>query len=121
MVICLEQDTTDLHYQLMPLPPHHLLLHYHPAYLVVLENRPLNGCPSVRTCWLRRFDKSNSFSWYWAHYSDGPLFQSLWLEIIGLGLVGKVRLDLGLQLVGSELVGLGLGLGLGIVFLRNSG
>jgi len=28
MVICLEQNANDLHMvQLMPLPPHHLLLH----------------------------------------------------------------------------------------------
>ena len=33
MVICLEQGVNDLHMvQLMPLPPHHLLLHYNPEW-----------------------------------------------------------------------------------------
>ena len=51
MVVCLEQSANDLHtVQLMPLPPHRLLLRYHGsaflllAYPVVLEKVPLNEC-----------------------------------------------------------------------------
>ena len=47
VVICLERGAADLYMvQLMPLPPHHLLLHYNPECWLthaVLENRPLNG------------------------------------------------------------------------------
>ena len=33
MVICLQRGANDLHMvQLMPLPPHHLLLHYNPDW-----------------------------------------------------------------------------------------
>jgi len=33
MVICLQQGSNDLRMiQLMPLPPHHLLLHYNPKW-----------------------------------------------------------------------------------------
>jgi len=57
MVICLEQGTNVLHMvQLMPLPPHHLLLQLNPEWFtflvltqVVLEKRPLNGCSSSLT------------------------------------------------------------------------
>jgi len=35
MVVCLEQSADDLHMlQLMPLPPHHLLLHLWPPYVI---------------------------------------------------------------------------------------
>jgi len=35
MVICLEQGAKDLHMvQLMPLPPHYLLLHGNPEYFI---------------------------------------------------------------------------------------
>jgi len=57
MVICLEHGANDLHmFQLMPLPPRHLLLHYHLEWFslfwcrltqVFLEKRPLNRCLSV--------------------------------------------------------------------------
>ena len=57
-----------------------------------------------------------------AHYSEGPLFQRLWLErglrLVGLGL-GLVVLGLGLRLVGLESVGLWL-VGLGLVDLQTS-
>ena len=55
MVICAEQGANDLHMvQLMPLPPHHLLILKIQSGLpfwcrliqVVLEKRPLNGCGS---------------------------------------------------------------------------
>jgi len=54
MAICLEQGADDLHMvQLMPLPPHHLLLQIQnglPLWcqltLVVMEKRPLSGCNS---------------------------------------------------------------------------
>ena len=56
MVICLERGASDLHMvQLMPLPPHHVLLQqnaeclsfwYRPTQ-VVLEERLLNGCVCV--------------------------------------------------------------------------
>jgi len=37
MVICLEQGANDLHMvQLMPLPPHHLLLRYNPDWFICL-------------------------------------------------------------------------------------
>jgi len=37
MVICLERDASDLHMvQLMPLPPHHLLLHSNPDWFYSL-------------------------------------------------------------------------------------
>jgi len=37
MVICLEQGANDLHMvQLMPLPPHHLLLQYNPEWFTFL-------------------------------------------------------------------------------------
>ena len=57
VVICLQRGENDLHMvQLMPLPPHHLLLHQNlewftflvPAYpLVVLEKRLSNGRSSI--------------------------------------------------------------------------
>jgi len=57
MVICLERGANDLHMvQLMPLPPHHLLLYSKiknglPFWCrltqVVLEKRPLNTCSVV--------------------------------------------------------------------------
>ena len=53
----LEQGANDLHMvQLMPLPPHHLLLHQNPNWFTLSgaglprlswEKRPLNGCVSV--------------------------------------------------------------------------
>ena len=54
MVICLERGVNALHImeQLMPLPTHHLLLHFNPKWFslsgagllrLVLEKRPLNG------------------------------------------------------------------------------
>jgi len=52
MAICLEQSASDLHIvQLMPLPPFFIkiqigLTFLVPAYPVVLEKRPLNGCVS---------------------------------------------------------------------------
>ena len=37
MVICLERDADDLHMvQLMPLPPHHLLLQQNPEWFIFL-------------------------------------------------------------------------------------
>ena len=37
MVICLEQGANDLHMvQLMPLPPHHLLLQQNPEWFILL-------------------------------------------------------------------------------------
>ena len=59
VVICLERGANDLHMvQLMPLPPHHLLLQQNPEGLtfwyrptqVVLEKRPLNGGVCVCVC-----------------------------------------------------------------------
>jgi len=56
MFICVEQGANDLHMvQLMPLPPHHLLLQQNPEWFtilvrvtqVVLEKRLLNGCSVV--------------------------------------------------------------------------
>ena len=45
MVICLERVANDLHMvQLMPLPPHHLLLHQNPDWLIVLVPA-YPGCP----------------------------------------------------------------------------
>ena len=55
VVICLERGANDLHMvQLMPLPPHHLLLQYNPEQFTFLVlaypgypgKRPLNGCSS---------------------------------------------------------------------------
>ena len=38
MVICLERGANDLHMvQLMPLPPHHLLLQQNPEWFILLE------------------------------------------------------------------------------------
>ena len=56
MVVCLEQGTNDLHMvQLMPLPPHHLLLQCNSEWFTFLMlaypgrpgKRPLNGCSVV--------------------------------------------------------------------------
>jgi len=49
MVICLERGANDLHMvQLMPLPPHHLLLHHLVlAYPGCSGKRPSNGLSSV--------------------------------------------------------------------------
>ena len=45
MVICLEQGADDLLIvQLMPLPPHHLLLHLNPEWLTFLV-LAYPGCP----------------------------------------------------------------------------
>jgi len=45
MVICLEQGANDLHMvQLMPLPPHHLLLDKHPEWFY-LSGAGLPVCP----------------------------------------------------------------------------
>ena len=59
MVICLEQGANDLHIvQLMPLPPHHLLLQQNPEWFIllvpathiVLEKRSLNAvCVCVQS------------------------------------------------------------------------
>jgi len=62
VVICLERSGNEILHrpmvQLMPLPPHHLLLHENPQLVlsfwhrltqVVLEKRPLNGCRLVFT------------------------------------------------------------------------
>jgi len=60
MVICLEQGTNDLHIiQLMPLPPHHLLLQRNPewftgtflvtAYPGCPGKKPLNICTSSQS------------------------------------------------------------------------
>jgi len=58
MVICLEQGANDLHMvQLMPLPPHHLLLQLNPEWFTFLVpaypglpgKRPMNGCSSSST------------------------------------------------------------------------
>jgi len=54
VVICLELGANDLHMiQLMPVPPHHLLLHYQNCLpfwcrltYVVIEKRSLNWCSS---------------------------------------------------------------------------
>ena len=47
MVVCLQQVANDLHmFQLMQLPPRHLLLTH-----VVLEKRPLNRRLSVHIIW----------------------------------------------------------------------
>ena len=56
MVICLERGANDLHVvQLMPLPPHHLLLQQNPEWFILLltaypgcpGKRPLNICVCV--------------------------------------------------------------------------
>jgi len=56
MVICLKGGANDLHMvQLMPLPPHHLLLQYNPVWFTFLVpahpgcpgKKPLNGCSVV--------------------------------------------------------------------------
>jgi len=55
VVMCLERGANDLHVvQLMPLPPHHLLLQYNPEWFTFLVpaypdcpgKRPLNECSS---------------------------------------------------------------------------
>ena len=41
MVICLERGANDLHMvQLMPLPPHHLLLQQNPEWFILLALAP---------------------------------------------------------------------------------
>jgi len=60
MVICLERDANNLHMvQLMPVPPHHFLLHKKPEWLsfwyrLIQEAPPaLGALPSVLwRCWL---------------------------------------------------------------------
>jgi len=48
MVICLDQDANDLHMvQLMPLPPHHLLLQQNPEQFTFLMPA-YPGCPGKR-------------------------------------------------------------------------
>ena len=56
VVVCLEQGANDLHMvQLMPLPPHHLLLQQNPEWFILLVpthpgcpgKRPLNVCVCV--------------------------------------------------------------------------
>jgi len=48
MVICLKRGANDLHVvQLMPLPPHHLLLHWNPAWF------NLSGAGLHRMSWKR--------------------------------------------------------------------
>ena len=48
MVICLEQGANDLHMvQLMPLPPHHLLLQQNPEWFILLEPA-YPGCPGKK-------------------------------------------------------------------------
>jgi len=56
VIVCLERGANDLHMvQLMPLPPHHLLLQHYPerfillvpAYLGCPGKRPLNVCVCV--------------------------------------------------------------------------
>ena len=48
MVICLEQGANDLHMvQLMPLPPHHLLLQQNPEWFILLI-LAYPGCPGKR-------------------------------------------------------------------------
>ena len=45
MVICMERGANDLHMvQLMPLPPHHLLLQQNPEWLILLVPA-YPGCP----------------------------------------------------------------------------
>jgi len=45
MVICLERGANVLHkVQLMPLPPHHLLLLQNPEWFILLVP-PYPGCP----------------------------------------------------------------------------
>jgi len=65
VIICLEQGANDLHMvQLMPLPPHHLLLQQNPEWFTFLvpaypgcpKKRPLSGCSSSSSF------SSNSFS-----------------------------------------------------------
>ena len=48
MVICLERSANDLHMvQLMPLPPHHLLLQHNPEWFILLVPA-YPGCPGKR-------------------------------------------------------------------------
>ena len=48
MVICLERGANDLHMvQLMPLPPHHLLLQQNPEWFILLVRSYL-GCPGKK-------------------------------------------------------------------------
>ena len=48
MIICLQRGANDLHMvQLMPLPPHHLLLQQNPEWFILLV--PTNpGCPGKK-------------------------------------------------------------------------
>ena len=48
MVICLERGANDLHMvQLMPLPPHHLLLQQNPEWSILLVPA-YPGCPGKK-------------------------------------------------------------------------
>ena len=48
MVICLERGANDLHMvQLMPLPPHHLLLQQNPEWFILLVPA-YPGCPGKK-------------------------------------------------------------------------
>ena len=91
MVICLEWGANNLHMvQLMPLPPHHLLLQQNtegftfllPTYPGCPGKRPLNGCNSLDTnCKTSRLhNERGHFTWSWKQLRKAVLAHQFFLK-----------------------------------------
>jgi len=89
VVFCLERRANDLHMvQLMPLSPHHVLLHENPEWFIFLVpaypscpgKRPLNGCSNSSSV----IHHHNRFSALFQDHPGEPVpeenFETLWCK-----------------------------------------